>query len=116
MVGDSDDVLQQARERAIGEMGAAEFVDAVAVASNFERNARVADATGIPLDSRVEFLSSKLREELRINDFTAAAYTPPPGVVRRLISPVLRPVLGRVLRFVGSRVTPRRNAIHGSRN
>jgi hypothetical protein len=71
--------------------------------TNFERMVRIADATGIPLDDPVEILTSDVREGLGINDFTAAANTPAGGLVRRALAPALRPILGGVLRYVGSR-------------
>jgi hypothetical protein len=102
MVGD-DEALARARRRVLDEMGAAQLVDVVAVASNFERMVRIADATGIPLDDPVEIMTSDERERLGINRYTAAANTAPAGLVRRALTPVLRPVLSGVLRFVGNR-------------
>ena len=103
MVGADDAVLAAARQRVVDELGPAHLVDAAAVASNFERMVRIADATGIPLDAPVEIMTSDVREQLGINAFTAAANTPTPGVLRRMATPILRPVLGRFLRAVGSR-------------
>jgi hypothetical protein len=108
MVGTDDDALARARQRVLDALGPAQLVDAVAVASNFERMVRIADATGIPLDDPVEIMTSDLREQLGINQYTAAANTPAPGAVRRLLTPVLRPLLGGVMRFVGRRARGRR--------
>jgi hypothetical protein len=106
MVGDDDRLLAGARQRVLRELGPAELVDAAAVASNFERMVRIADTTGIPLDDPVEIMTSGVRESLGIDRFTAAANTPPAGVVRRALTPLLRPLLGKLLRVVGSRSGP----------
>lgn len=104
MVGSDDEALARARQRVLTELGAAPLVDAVAVASNFERMVRIADGTGIPLDDPVAIMTSDLREQLGINRFTAAANTPPPGVSRRLLAPLLRPLLARMFRSIGRTV------------
>lgn len=103
MVGDDTAALARARERVRAELGAAQLVDGVAVASNFERMVRIADATGIPLDDPVEIMTAGVREELGIDRFTAAASTPPAGRVRRWLTPLLRPLLGSFMRAVGRR-------------
>jgi hypothetical protein len=41
------------------------------VASNFERMVRIADATGIHLDERMESLSQEVRDALHLERFTA---------------------------------------------
>lgn len=103
IVADDEAALRQARARVLEEMGPQQLVDAAAVASNFERMVRIADATGIALDDPVEILTSDIRAELGIDRFTAAANTPRPGRLRRLLTPLLRPVLARALRLLGSR-------------
>lgn len=103
MVGDDEQALHDARQCVLEEMGEAQLVDAIAVASNFERMVRIADATGIPLDDPAEIMTSDIRERLGIDRFTAAANLTPPGPIRQLLTPVLRPVLTGILRFVGGR-------------
>ena len=105
LVGGDDATLASARERVLRELGPAVLVDAVAVASNFERMVRIADGTGIPLDAPVEIATSDVRAALGIDRFATAAHTPPPGPLRRLLTPVLRPLLGRLMHAVGGRVT-----------
>ena len=105
LVRGDDAALAQARERVRRELGPAVLVDAVAVAANFERMVRIADGTGIPLDAPVEIATSDVRTALGIDRFAAAAHTPPAGALRRLLTPVLRPLLGRLMRAVGGRVT-----------
>ena len=103
VVGADDAALAVARRRVVDEMSPVQLVDAVAVASNFERMVRVADATGIPLDGPVEVLTSDVREGLGINRFTAAANTPAGGILRRMVTPLLRPLLGQLVRIAASR-------------
>jgi hypothetical protein len=47
-------------------MGPAAMVDALGVASNFERMVRIADATGIELGAYLEGATAEVREVLRI--------------------------------------------------
>jgi hypothetical protein len=56
-----------AREALIEAMGEAAMVDAAGVASNFERNVRIADGAGIPLDEGMEGFSGATREQLDLN-------------------------------------------------
>jgi hypothetical protein len=70
MVGDNDEALAQARQAVIEALGPEAMVDAAGVASNFERMVRIADATGIPLDERLELLSKEVRDQLHLQRFT----------------------------------------------
>ena len=103
MVADEDAALRKARAEMLEQMGARALVDAVAVASNFERMVRIADGTGIPLDGIVQVMTEDLREEIGINRFDSAANTPQAGTVKRAAGRALRPVLGAVLRITGAR-------------
>ena len=49
------------------------MVDAAAVASNFQRMVRIADATGIPLGEGLEAMSQEVREELDLGRFQQTA-------------------------------------------
>jgi hypothetical protein len=69
MVKDGDEVLAQTRRAVIETMSPEAMVDAAGVASNFERMVRIADATGIPLDERMEGLSKEVRDELHLERF-----------------------------------------------
>ena len=71
MVGDDDAALRQARHRVIEVMSPEALVDAAGVASNFERMVRIADATGIPLDARMEGLTKPARDSLDLERFKA---------------------------------------------
>lgn len=107
VVGSDDEALARARAAVLHELGPAALVDAAAVASNFERMVRVADATGIPLDPPLVMLTEPLREELGINRFGAAANTPPASAALRLAGRVVRPVAFPLLRLVQRLRRPR---------
>ena len=71
IVGEDDDTLTHVRHAVIEAMSPAALVDAAGVASNFERMVRIADATGIPLDARMEALSHEVRDTLHLERFLA---------------------------------------------
>ena len=71
MVGEDDDTLTHVCHAVIEAMSPAALVDAAGVASNFERMVRIADATGIPLDARMEALSHEVRDTLHLERFLA---------------------------------------------
>ncbi len=79
-------------------LGDAGWVDAVAVVANFERMVRIADGTGIPLDATIRMLAGGLDRDLELGRFGSARNTPPPGLVLRLLGPLLRPLARRALR------------------
>lgn len=72
MVGDNEEALAMARTRLLEELGPEELVDAAAVASNFERMVRIADSTGIPLDTLLDQGTVDIRAELKLDRFAAA--------------------------------------------
>jgi len=100
LVGEDAAALERARERLIAALGPAAFVDAAAVAANFERMVRIADGTGIPLDAPVRMITATLRDELSLGSFRSAANTPalPPG--QRLLGRALRPFTRSLMRLV----------------
>lgn len=85
-------------------MGPAAVVDAAAVAGNFERMVRIADGTGIPLDTPVKLVSADLREDLGLDRFGSASETAPTTAVQRLLGRLLRPVIP----WLARRMTGRR--------
>jgi hypothetical protein len=101
MVGGDDGALARVRDRVLDRLGPAELVDAAAVASNFERMVRIADATGIPLDAGLDLMSEDLRAELALGRYGAAANTPPVGRARRAAGRLLRPIVFGSLRIAG---------------
>ena len=85
MLDTNQEDLNVARAILINELGAEAMVDAAAVASHFQRMDRIADATGIPLesewpneddDSKVYEVTKEINEQLGLNDFQSAANTP----------------------------------------
>jgi hypothetical protein len=71
--GDAD--LATARENLLAATGPAALVDAAAVVGNFQRMVRIADGTGIPIDSRMNALTAGMREDLGIDQFGSAVNT-----------------------------------------
>lgn len=100
VVGDDEAELERARAAVIEQLGPEQLVDAAAVASNFERMVRIADATGIPLDTPLDLMSQDLREQLDLNRFGAAAKTHTTAA-QRLLGTVIRPVANAALRLIG---------------
>ena len=102
VVGRDDGELDRAREAVLNELGVQGLVDTAAVASNFERMARIADGCGIPLDPPIVMLTEDVRDDLGLDQFASAAITPRQGFLGRSLGPVLRAVIPRLLRIAGS--------------
>lgn len=85
---------------AVGEAG---LIDACAVLGNFERMTRIADGTGIPLDTAAQMLSDDLREQLDLDRFESAGNSEPLPAWARVVAPVLRRVAPRILPRIGAR-------------
>jgi len=71
MVSDDADALVRSRQRILERLGPEALVDAAAVASNFERMVRIADSTGIPLDSFLDEKTADIREDLHLARFAS---------------------------------------------
>ncbi|MBL8673886.1 MAG: hypothetical protein IPK81_00975 [Rhodospirillales bacterium] len=69
VIGRDADATADAREALTAAIGAAAVVDAAAVVGGFDAITRIADATGIPLDARVETQSAGWRGPLGIDRF-----------------------------------------------
>jgi hypothetical protein len=91
VVRGSEAELTEARRAALAALGPEGFVAAAAVAANFERMVRIADATGIPLEAPLHAISGSLRAELGIDAFGSAANTPGLSPARRLLGRALAP-------------------------
>ena len=63
-----DDVAKL-REDGVRRLDAERMVDVLSVAAAFNGITRIADATGIPLDSQPAKATATMRESLRIDDF-----------------------------------------------
>lgn len=85
--------ITPAREALQQAMGPAAVVDAAGVAANFQRMVRIADGTGIPLDTPVKLVSADLRDELGIDRFGSASETSPTNAAQRVLGRILRPVV-----------------------
>ena len=94
-----------ARERVLDALGPGATVDAAAVIGNFQRMVRIADGTGIPLDTPVSILTADLREELGIDGFASAGNTPKVTGLKRLLGKALQPLLFPMMK----RFAPRRS-------
>ncbi len=92
VVRGDDRELAAARAAAQAALGPDAFVEAAAVAANFERMVRIADATGIPLDAPVDAMTASLRADLGIDRFGSAANTPAVSPGRRALGRVLAPL------------------------
>jgi hypothetical protein len=101
VVGSDDGALARARAEVVRVLGPAALVDTAAIASNFERMVRVADATGTPLDPPMVMLTESIREQLDLDRFAAAANTPTPRPLWRPLGALLRPLVFGGLRLVG---------------
>ena len=67
--------LARMRAEAIGCIGTEKFVDAVGIASGFNGITKVANATGIPLDTRTEEVTASLREQIGIDNYSESHKT-----------------------------------------
>lgn len=66
----SDSVeLAQARDMALGRVGEEFLLDAIGVASGFNGITKIANATGLPLDSRTEEITVEMREVTGIDTY-----------------------------------------------
>ena len=95
--------LLQARQVLEQEAGAAVVVDAAAVAGNFQRMVRIADSTGIPLDTRSAALSMGVRKELDLRRFASAENTPTDSWKIKALSVIARPLAKRMLKKLGGK-------------
>lgn len=102
LVGDDTAALDVARASVRAAVGDAGLADAASVASNFERMVRIADGTGIPIDTPVQVLSEDVRAELGLGAFHSAGNTPEAGPVQRALGPAARVVATLALKAGGA--------------
>jgi hypothetical protein len=67
--------LPRARDALLATAGPTVLVDAAAVAANFQRMVRIADAIGIPYDRADADMAIAVREELGLARFESARHT-----------------------------------------
>lgn len=65
--------LKTARDNLVAIAGDAVLIDAAGVAANFQRMVRIADATGIPVDSNSNEISNQVRTDLDLYQFDQLA-------------------------------------------
>jgi hypothetical protein len=97
---DKADDTRVARQAVIDELGENAMVDAAGVIANFQRMVRIADGTGIPLDTPVAMMTSSIREDLGINEYGSASNTPALSLPQRLLGRVLQPALPLVVKLM----------------
>ncbi len=98
-VGDRpSQTLAKSRTDLADKLGEESLIDAAAVIGNFQRMTRIADGTGIPLDDMVAALSFDLREDLGLNGFGSAGYTPKVNPLKRVLVRLLEPIVLRRMR------------------
>jgi hypothetical protein len=97
---DKADDIRVAREAVKDELGENAMVDAAGVIANFQRMVRIADGTGIPLDTPVAMMTSSIREDLGINGYGSAGNTPALSLPQRLLGRVLQPALPLVVKLM----------------
>jgi hypothetical protein len=102
---DEDGIAARARVRK--ELGSEALVDAAAVIGNFERMVRIADGTGIPLDTPVNIATESIRGELGIDEYATAANTKSVQGWQRLLGRLLEPIARVALRRIGRRAARR---------
>ncbi|GAB5451680.1 MAG: hypothetical protein Hals2KO_20080 [Halioglobus sp.] len=95
--------LADARKTLLQAAGPEILVDAAAVAANFQRMVRIADATGIPVDGLMDALSGSIQDELGLRRFRSADNSPPRSPFHALKSWLVRSIARRtLLRSAGS--------------
>jgi hypothetical protein len=94
-----DDIeLDVSREKLLEKAGGDVVVDAAAVAGNFQRMVRIADATGIPVDDLMVALSGSIPDELNLRRFHSAENTPARKFLQKIRGIPIRFMLQRVAR------------------
>lgn len=68
--------IRRTRNELVQVAGEVVMVDAAAVAANFQRMVRIADAMGIPLDEEDVEAGADIRQELDLSHFATAKNTP----------------------------------------
>jgi len=97
-IGQDTLVISTARSYLEQKIGPDAMIDAAAVIANFQRMVIIADGTGIALDAPVAMVTAGLRDDLGINEFSSASYTPTVGFFKRILGSVLGLFLPIMLR------------------
>ena len=90
--------LAGSRQRLFDAAGPAVLVDAAAVAANFQRMVRLADAAAIPVDNVTVAISANVRKKLDLGRLHTSQNTPPPTFMQRLQGVFIRAVAPFLMR------------------
>ncbi len=91
--------LAAARDALAEEMGVEALVDAIGVASIFQRMDRIADATGIPSDGPVAMMQEDLAKLLGTDQYVSAGNTKPLSWIKRtMIKLIAIPQIKKMIR------------------
>ncbi len=96
-VAGDDASLARARGELLECLGPEKLVDAAAVVANFQRMDRIADSTGIALDTPLELATGRMRERLDLGRFASAANTAATAPLKRALGRLLEPIAPRVM-------------------
>ena len=100
--GDAE-TLERTRREILDKLGPEQLVDAAALVAHYEKMDRIADVTGIPLDTAQQVLGGELRGSLGIGKFTSAQNTKSAGPVTLFLQRTLRALLFPVLKYLAAR-------------
>lgn len=100
LAGGDTEALAGARAGLDAVAGRAVTADAAAIAANFQCMTRVADATGIPLDTPMMAASQSVRDKLDFHHYASATNSKP---IPRPLRPVAR-LLGKLIPAILKRV------------
>lgn len=89
--------LPDARGALEARLGPEALVDTAAIVANFERMVRIADGTGIPLDTPVAWISTDLQESLGVRAFGQSDNTPEVRGWKRAAGRLLAPLVPRLM-------------------
>lgn len=99
-LGDDDELIRQTRELLIEKMGVAAMVDAAGVIAAFQRQVRIADGTGLPLEPIVNMMIDDVRGEMGLDALGSADNTPPLNFLQKLSARVIQPVIPSIIKLM----------------
>ncbi len=98
-VAGDEAALVRARRVVVGRLGSEGLVDAAAVVANFERMVRIADSTGIPLDTPMNAMTGDIRGDLDLGRFSSSANTAEAGWLAHALGGPARTALLSILKL-----------------
>ena len=102
VIGD-DEKLERTHREILDKLGPEQLVDAAALVAHYEKMDRIADSTGIPLDTPMQVLGGELRDSLGIGKYTSAQNTKVAGPVLSALQRTLRAIMLPVLKHMSTR-------------